>query len=305
MRRSAVLALALLLPLAACQEEEEPLARAHAFWADSVYDQALAEYRLALARSGGRPEIRAYVAHAYAVTGDVRLAREHYLRVIQDAPRYRDQAVFDFVGAARRAHARRDMHGMAQAVEAAAELRPGSWPEELAAPLARYYARSGEQERALAFYEMALVNAPPDSARELLFELGTLREDQGDCRGALGYFDAYRARWPDGPRAGEARWQAGNCAFRLAQEAHQTGSLTTALEYFDMVTRLGAPPNLQDQAWFQRGEILFALGRDDDALAAYRRVLELSPLGTSQLSERAQRRMDQIRFGGQPEDAVL
>lgn len=296
----AALGLAAAVFLGGCEAEQDALGRGHALWADSAYADALAEYRLALARSGGRPEVMALVAHAFARTGDIRRARETYSDLLQQQPRYRDQAIFDFLAAARRSFARQDLHGMARAIEAATALRPAVWPRDLAAPLARYYARAGDPARALEFYEIALVHSPPDSAQELLFELGVLREDQGDCGGAVGYFDAYRARWPDAPRGDEVRWHLGSCAFRLAQEAHQGGRLTEALARIETVVDLGVPQNLQDQAWFERGEIYFALGQDDLALQAYQRVLDLNPVRTGQLVERAQRRIDQIRFGDVP-----
>jgi tetratricopeptide (TPR) repeat protein len=54
---------------------------------------------------------------------------------------------------------------------------------------------------------------------------------------------------------------------------------------------------VQDQAWFLRGEIHFAIGDRDAALEAYHRVIELNPARTGQLVRRAQRRIDEIRFG--------
>jgi hypothetical protein len=63
------------------------------------------------------------------------------------------------------------------------------------------------------------------------------------------------------------------------------------------VLELGVPENVQDQAWFERGELLRELNRPQEALEAYHRVLELNPLRTGQLVERTQRRIDEIRFG--------
>jgi tetratricopeptide (TPR) repeat protein len=61
--------------------------------------------------------------------------------------------------------------------------------------------------------------------------------------------------------------------------------------------QLGVPQSLQDQAWFERGEAFLGQGNRDEALRSYRRVLELNRMGTGQLVERAQQRIDQIRFG--------
>jgi len=97
-------------------------------------------------------------------------------------------------------------------------------------------------------------------------------------------------------RIADARWHQGNCALTLARGAHRAGQLTDALAYLDMVVELGVPENIQDEAWFLRGEILFALGRMGEALASYERVLELNPARTGLLVDQARRRMDEIRY---------
>jgi hypothetical protein len=90
----------------------------------------------------------------------------------------------------------------------------------------------------------------------------------------------------------------GNCAFTLARKAHQGGHLGEALRQVDTVLEIGEPQNLLDQAGFERGEILLSLGRRDDALVAFCMVLGLNRARTGQLVERAQRRIDELRFGG-------
>lgn len=292
------LAMFTVAALAGCVgEEEDAIAEGNRLWADSAYTEALAEYRLALSRN---PSVEALslVAHAYARTGNLERTRDAYSRLLEAAPGYRDQAVYDFLAMARRARERNDLHGMARSVETAVTLQAGAWPADLAGPLARYYAQSGEPARAIRFYELALVHVPPDSTRALLYDLGRLHEDQQQCRAAIGYFQAYAERWPDDDRADQARWQIGNCSFELAREARQDGRVTESLDHLETVIELGVPENVQDQAWFERGELLFSLGRDDEALEAYRRVLELNPARTGQIVDRAQRRIDQIRFGG-------
>jgi tetratricopeptide (TPR) repeat protein len=56
---------------------------------------------------------------------------------------------------------------------------------------------------------------------------------------------------------------------------------------------MGTPRNLLDQAWFERGEALAALGRRDEAVAAFAEVLELN---RAQLAQRARQRIDELRF---------
>ncbi len=290
-----VLAGALLL--AACDDGETALARGDRLWADSNYTAALAEYRLALEQAGGDDDVLARVAHGYIQVGQFERGKEAYDTLIRRSPEYTDQAVFDYVTVARAARERADRYGMAGAVEAALALRPGLPLQEMAAPLARYYASTGAPERAIEFYERALALAPPDSVPALLFELGEVHDARGNCEEALGFFNAYRARAPRGERADEARWRIGNCSFTLARRARQAGDLETALRRLDTVIDLGVPQNVQDQAWFERGETLLALDRRAEALSSFLMVLELNRARTGQLVERAQRRVDELRFG--------
>ncbi len=297
MTRGAVATLVVLVALGACRGGEGSIVRGHALWADSAYGAALAEYRLAYSQDDDDAEKGALVAHAYAMSGQLDRARVAWERVLVSAPSYEGQAVFDFLTLARRSLARGDLHGVARAVEAAVAVRPGAWPQDLAGPLARYYAQSGDRERAVEFYELALVRAVPDSSASILLELGRLREELGQCGEALPYFEAYVRQGSREDLVSEARWRRGNCSFELATAAHEAGQLTRALELLETVTELGVPENVQDQAWFLRGEIQFAVGDRDAALEAYRRVLELNPARTGQLVRRAQRRIDEIRFG--------
>jgi tetratricopeptide (TPR) repeat protein len=282
--------------IAACGTDEPALARGDRLWADSEYTAALAEYRLAL-RQHDDEETLARVAHAYIVTGAFERAREHYDRLLAEAPDYTDQAIFDYVTAARRARDRSNRYGMAVAVEAALALRPGLPVDEMAAPLARYYASTGDADRALNFFEHALSHAPPDSASDLLYEIGELHVGRGNCVEAVGFFNAYRQRTPDGDHATQARWHVGNCAFQLGRQARQRNELPEAVRQMDILLDLGVPQNLLDQAWFERGEALLALDRRDEALQSFLQVLEVNRTRSGQLVERAQQRIDQIRFG--------
>jgi tetratricopeptide (TPR) repeat protein len=290
-------ALAAAIGLAACETGEDALARGDRLWAQGNHEGALAEYRLALQQSGGDVNIQRRVAHAYIERGDLIRARESYDRLVTRAPQHMDQAVYDYVRLAMRRHQRGDRHGMAAALEAAFALRPHLRVPELEVALGRHYRDGGDPRRALGFYERALATTTPEEAPNLLFEIGQIHQSLGACNQAIGYFEAYRARAPRGRHASQARWHLGQCAFELGREARQQGQLTRALGYLEMVLDAGVPEGIQDQAWFERGEVLFALGQFDEAQSAYQRVLDLNPARTGQLVERAQRRIQEIRFG--------
>lgn len=284
---------------AACGDAENAVLRGDRLWADSNYTAALAEYRLAANRTNSA-EAQARVAHAYALTGNFDRARQAYDELLADAPEYADQAIFDYMTLARRAQARSDRYGMAGAVEAALSLRAGLPVGDMAGPLARYYVRSGNAEQARDFYERALGTAPPDSVPSLLFDFAQFQESQGACAEAVELYGAFRTRVPRGERSDQARWNTGNCAFRLAREARDAGDPERAVSWLDVLLGMGVPSNLVDQAWFERGEALLELGRNDEALQAYIRVLENVRTAGGQLAERARQRIDQIRFGTMP-----
>jgi tetratricopeptide (TPR) repeat protein len=286
----------LLLVLSACQDAEPALARGDRFWADSNYTDALAEYRLAL-RQHPDEETRARTAHAYIATGQFEMAREIYADLIQEAPKWTDQAIFDYVEVANRARDRSDRYGLASAVAAAQELRPGLPLDDFAIPLARYYSSTGDPALALDFYERALTAAPPDTVPALLFEMAQIHEQLGNCPEAIGFYRAFRSRAPKDERVADADWHIGDCSFTLARRAHQDGDLDHAMDYVDEVLDLGVPRNLLDEAWFERGEILLEQGQREEALLAYRMVVQLNPTGTGQMVERARRRIDDLRFG--------
>ena len=287
------------LATTACNEPEPATERGDRLFADSNYTGALAEYRLAYELRGGTDEL-ARVAHTYAITGDFERTREAYDLLLQRAPEYTDQAVYDYLNLVRRAQARSDRFGMAGAIEAALALRAGLPVGDMAAPLARYYARAGDVDRARDFYERALGHATADSVPDLLFDFAQFQESQGNCAEAIELFSAFRARQPRGEASDQARWNIGNCSFALARTARENGEPDKALEHLDVTLDLGVPQNLMDQAWFERGEALLELGRSDEAMQAYIRVLENARTTGGSLVERARQRIDQLRFGTDP-----
>lgn len=302
---------------AGCGQNQTAIERGDRLWADSDYASALAEYRLALARHTDRKTLLR-VAHAYARTGDLTRAQDTYRRLLSEDSSYTDQAIYDYLEMAKAAMRSGDRHGIAAAVEAALQVRPTLPLDSLDTVLAKYYSDNGDTHRAVEFYQRAMVGLAPDSAARYLYAIGRLYELQGDCGDAVSYLSAFQ---PGGPASGakqaapepvesapgaedmgetlaqRGQWVLGSCAFELAKQAHQAGQLTQALDQLELVTSLGVPRNVQDLAWFNRGEILFALGRKDDALDAYYRVIELTPSGEGQLVDRARRRIEQIRFG--------
>lgn len=298
LRSGYFLAAAALWLLLACGSSEDAMLRGDRYWADSNYVAALAEYRLA-ARNG-RAEAEQRVAHAYIVTGQLDRARRVYDQLVKAEPAALDQALFDYMWLAQTSLERGDRYGAARATEAALELRPELPIPGLALTLARHYSTIGDAERALQFYRRAISSTDPVTRNSLLYEIASLTERNGDCIDALPYFQSFTESSTNADSATEARWRMGTCGLERGRQLREAGELERALEMLAITLNLGAPQNLLDQAWFERGEALMALGRPEDAAYAYERVLDFNAAGRTQLAARASRRLDEIRAGPVP-----
>ncbi|MBT8487613.1 MAG: tetratricopeptide repeat protein [Gemmatimonadetes bacterium] len=301
------LAAALLaLALGACSpraSDRSAVQRGDEAFALGNFDEALAEYRLAIRQGADDPSVTARVAHTYALMSRVDDAGSYYLDAAARDPALVDQAVGDLMHLARRAWSTDDSFAMASAVETALELRPGVGVGAMALPLARHYFENGEYGRALPFYQKAMAEGS-DSMPEIVFEVGVAHDEIGDCEHALVFFERFREMvrpWEQG----EVDWYIGRCAFTLARQMRDrshsasatraTRELEQALQLVNRTVEVGEPRNIQAQAWFEKGEILAEMGECEAAMEAYSQVRYADQAGS--LIDRAQSRFDEIYFG--------
>lgn len=286
------------------------------------YEDALAEYRLALREDPGTANVLR-AAHAYAVLGRVDEARTLYDEAVRRDSAHVDQAVSDFVARAKQAFVNHDSYGGASAMETALYFRPGIVVEELVLPMARHYSSSGEHGRAQPLYLRALGDQRQDP--EVVFETALAHTEIGDCERAMGFFEEFVDLAPR--RENETRWHVGTCAIQLARELMEQGAIddglnraalanadtigletdTAAVEldaavvqvlgYLDLVMELEEPRTMLPEAYFQKAEILARMGECEAAVDAYRAVPVVSVAGSELLARRARERVDQIRFG--------
>jgi tetratricopeptide (TPR) repeat protein len=278
-----------------------------AYARDSL-ELALAEYRLAVNQGGEDEWSLARVAHTYARLGRVNEAAEFYGRAVRADSTMADQAAADLLHLAREAADRDDRFLMASAVDAAVSFRPGLGLQSMALPLANHHFENGQYGRSLPFFLKAMA-ASGDSTPDLVFEVGQVYEEIGDCEQALTHFERYRDMVESRSRA-QVDWFIGNCSYRLGSELAQatTGgadasgaldpeTLERALTLVDRTLELGEPRNLLGQALLERGEILSLLGRCEEALEAFEGVLQVEPSETTSTARRARQRFDQVKFG--------
>lgn len=291
----------ILCALAACSPratEVSAVRRGDEAFAQGNFEEALAEYRLAVRQGADDPAVTARVAHTFVMMGRVDDAGAYYVDAAAREPGLTDQAVSDLMRLARDALASNDRFAMATAVETALKLRPGVGVGEMSLPLARHYFVNGQYGTALPFYQKAMAEAT-QSVPDIVFEVGQAHEEIGDCRHALVFFERFREMVRPWER-GEVDWYIGTCAFDIARELLDSRSigkqdLTRALELVNRTVEVGEPRNIQAQAWFEKGEILAELGQCQEAMEAYAQVRYADQAGS--LIDRAQSRFDQIRFG--------
>jgi len=296
--RVAALLLAALWACSPRTTEENAVRRGDQAFALGNFEEALAEYRLAVRQGADDPQIAARVAHTYALMGRVDDAGSYYRDATAREPELTDQAVSDMMKLARDAQASGDRFAMATAVETALELRPGVGVDEMSLALARHYFQNGEYGRALPFYQMALAGTR-DSLPQVVFEVGQAHEEIGDCEHALLFFERFRTMVRPRDR-GEVDWYIGTCAFNIARDLRgratlEPEGLERALGLVNRTVEVGEPRSIQAQAWFEKGEILVEMGRCEEAMEAYAQVRYADQAGA--LIDRAQSRFDEIRFG--------
>jgi len=238
------------------------------------FEEALAEYRLAVRQGADDPTITARIAHTYTLMGRVDDAGAYYVDASARDPGLTDQAVSDLMRLARRGHASNDRFAMATAVETALRLRPGIGVGEMSLPLARHYFQNGH------------------------FEVGQAHEEIGDCAHALIFFERFREMVRPWER-GEVDWYIGTCAFNVSRDLRDRSTevedLERALQLVNRTVEVGQPNNIQAQAWFEKGEILAEMGDCQASMEAYAQVRYADQAGS--LIDRAQDRFDEIKFG--------
>ena len=304
--RSLTSVLVLCAAVAACSARDTEVTavqRGDQAFAEGNFDEALAEYRLAIRQGADDPAVTARVAHTYTLMNRVDDAGAYYVDAAARDPGLIDQAVSDLMRLARGAQEQSDRFAMATAVETALELRPGIGVGDMSLPLARHYFANGQYGRALPFYQRAMADASGDSAPEIVFEVGVAYDEIGDCRNALLFFERFREMVRPWER-GEVDWYIGTCAFNMAREIRDRATapgtdpdeqLGEALRLVERTVAVGEPRSIQAQAWFEKGEILAEMGDCEGAMTAYAQVRYADQAGS--LIDRAQDRFDEIRFG--------
>jgi tetratricopeptide (TPR) repeat protein/HEAT repeat protein len=129
---------------------------------------------------------------------------------------------------------------------------------------------AGKNKEARAAYDKALAHATKDSKRKALRALADLALATGDNDAANAYFQQFLELDPKNAQLWIERGDAMLAA----------GKRELALDSYTAAEKLlGADPAKRVEVVARRGQALEGMGKDDDAVAEYRRAIKLAPKG--------------------------
>ncbi len=223
-------------------------------------DEALAEYRKALALEPNDPVVRQSLGSVYVATGKLEDALEQYREAVRLAPE--DPSLVHDLGivASRLGlfdESRRHL-------ERALELQPSLRPARLR--LAAVEQQAGRHDRAVELFDHVLENDPTHQQARMeraksLISLGRNGEVIEDIGQLLD------TRPPEDPAE----------RLRLAVLLATLGDLNRANRHFDAILALDAPPSVHAMTHLRVGQIRMLIGDRAGAVKSLRTALELEP----------------------------
>jgi tetratricopeptide (TPR) repeat protein len=227
--------------------------------------KVIAQYKRILAASPHDAGALANLLKLYRSYRTVELLRDEYQRALERAPD--DWATLVVLG-----HIQRKLGDEPRALELwtrAASRREAdalTWIE-----IGAIHRAAGRGKEARAAYERARAAAPAPAVRKkALRALADLALAASDIDGANGYFKELLALEPQSAQLWLERGDAMLAAGRREQ----------ALESYAAGERLlGGDPARRIEVISRRGQALEGLGKDDEAVAEYRRAIKLAPRG--------------------------
>jgi tetratricopeptide (TPR) repeat protein len=242
-------------------------------YAERAWQDAVAEYRLAVRQRGPSPERLAKLALAALNAGAVGDAVDAYRQLAGLDPSAAEEAADGLVRAARRALDQRDVAVLRKAVAALREVAPGRTPGALGLPAAALVSEGGGESPELV---LAAAAASPSRrlADSLLFEWAMLESRAGRCRDARLAFEAVIRRGGTPTLERASRAGISNCAVQEGRASLAEGDLEEAEVAFRRAIALGIPDSTVRLAWVLVGDARWAGGDSTGALEAYGKATE-------------------------------
>jgi tetratricopeptide (TPR) repeat protein len=272
---SVVFAGATLLSLAACAPpgpDHERLGDRR--YAEHMYVDALAEYRLAMQQKRPSAALRAKFGEAALRSGSLTEAAGAYLGLAQAEPSEVELAADGLVRTARLAAASRDMGALADALVALQDVAPQRAVGAFAVALGASSTALAKRPEAMGVYLEAAADATdPAAADSFLVAWGDVNARLGRCDQAEEAYNGVLRRSPPPGLVRQAEGGLAGCAVAQGQLSLSAGVLPDAAESFEQAIGIGEPDSIVRLAWLLLGDTRWAGGDTANALDAYRHAI--------------------------------
>lgn len=267
-------------------------------YAAGTFEQALAEYRLALRQLAPSGRLRAKAGAAALRAGDREAAAAQFLALAREDTGRAAEAADGLERVARDALQKSDPAGLREALTGLQELAAGRALGGFARELAASLGDDPQPDDALAILPFAAAAAPDAGAQDsLMFEYGEALRRAGRCEAALAVFEGLVRRRRAEHVLGRAARRASACALALGRRALDRGEPAGAEEWFRRAVAQAGDNTAGRAAYVGLGDVMFARGDLDGAVEAYQRAMAGAAEGDS-IAQVAGERLNAIANAG-------
>lgn len=261
------------------------------------YDRAVTEFRMAIRYRPDDPNLLYSLGLCYVKQGMLNPAHDTFERLLKLDPRFRPQVISGYYELAQ-THQTSHAASTFLALEAIARLDADFPFGASAYDLGRGYYERNDFPKALLYLQMALPALPSDSlVTQTHYLIAVSYQKVQEYVRAIDHFVLVdEAKLDPGLRA-DYLFQAGETAFRLAQESYQQGADSTALMAINVLLQMGQPSALIDRAYYLQGRVLQNMGRGEEAIVSLERVIYLNPDQRGRLVDEARLDIQALRSG--------
>jgi tetratricopeptide (TPR) repeat protein len=264
------------------------------------YDDALVEYRLALAQRAEEPDLLAKAAASALHSGSLADAAVAYLVLAEGGNEDRfAEAADGLERVARAALEAGDTDALTAALGGLRQAAPGRALGSLAQQLAREIGDGPPSEDVLSVLAYAAAAAPDARVLDsLMYTYAAVLRQLGRCEEAVPVFEGLARRQREPAVRESARAGLGYCAMLVAGQFHGDLQLPLSAEEWYRRTIRGAEGTVYERrAYLGLGDVLFARGDYPGAAEAYESVLFEAAPGDS-LADVAYQRLNMLGQAG-------
>jgi len=243
-------------------------------YAEHAYEDALAEYRLAMRQHKPTPALRAKLGLAALRSGSLSEAVTAYFGLAQADPSAVELAADGLIRTAELAVGARDMGALADALVALQDVAPQRPVGEFAVVLGASSTALAKRPEAMGvFLEAAADAADPATADSFLVAWGDVNASLDHCDNATAAYQGVLRRDPPPGLARQAEGGLASCAVQQGRLSLSVGALPDAAASFENAIAIGEPDSTVRLAWLLLGDTRWTGGDTASALDAYRHAI--------------------------------